>query len=382
MGQYDYTGTTGASDYSGQTRNDSRNQDRWGTSYQSGFRGENRRNDDRSWFGDDDDDEDYGSRSRSGSSRGYGAQDSRSATMGSSRSATSGSQRSSYDDDDRSTGNDWSGSTGRSYGGSSGQSGNRYGSSASRYDDDDYSTSSGSTRSQRWGGSGSDTRAVSEGYGRSDYRSSNASGSYGASDYDATGRSRNTGTSSTRMGSSYGSSRDDDDNRSSRMRSTYGSSRYDDDDSNRSDRMTSTYGSTSRYDNEDDDAAYGYGSDDNREGLAIDETRTLIASSKVEGTAVYDRDGSRMGTIHNFMVNKRSGQVDYAVLSFGGFLGMGTRYYPLPWDMLEYDTSVGGYMVDMDEDDLDEAPSYRSGEEPDFGDRYGRYVYSYYGMTY
>ena len=120
----------------------------------------------------------------------------------------------------------------------------------------------------------------------------------------------------------------------------------------------------------------------NRDGLAIDETRTLISSSKVEGTAVYDRDGSRMGTIHNFMVNKRSGRVDYAVLSFGGFLGMGTRYYPLPWDMLEYDTSMGGYAVDMDEDDLEEAPSFRSGEEPDFSDRYGEYVYGYYGMRY
>jgi hypothetical protein len=61
-----------------------------------------------------------------------------------------------------------------------------------------------------------------------------------------------------------------------------------------------------------------------------DETGDLIASNKVEGTAVYNRQGERLGTVHNFMVNKRSGQVAYAVMSFGGFLGIGESYHPLP----------------------------------------------------
>jgi hypothetical protein len=59
-------------------------------------------------------------------------------------------------------------------------------------------------------------------------------------------------------------------------------------------------------------------------------TDRLIASNKVEGTAVYDRKGERLGSVYNFMVDKRSGQVAYAVMSFGGFLGVGGSYHPLP----------------------------------------------------
>jgi sporulation protein YlmC with PRC-barrel domain len=80
----------------------------------------------------------------------------------------------------------------------------------------------------------------------------------------------------------------------------------------------------------------------------IDETNRLIASDKVEGTAVYNRQGEKLGTIRNFMVEKRSGKVEYAVLSFGGILGMGDSYHPLPWNVLTYDTTQGGYVVDLD----------------------------------
>ena len=77
--------------------------------------------------------------------------------------------------------------------------------------------------------------------------------------------------------------------------------------------------------------------------VETDETRDLIASNKVEGTAVYNRQGERLGTVYNFMVNKRSGQVAYAVMSFGGLLGVGESYHPLPWNALTYDTNQGGY---------------------------------------
>ena len=59
------------------------------------------------------------------------------------------------------------------------------------------------------------------------------------------------------------------------------------------------------------------------DGIAVNETRRLIASNKVEGTAVYNRAGEQLGTVFNFMVDKISGQVAYVVMSFGGFLGMG-----------------------------------------------------------
>ena len=86
--------------------------------------------------------------------------------------------------------------------------------------------------------------------------------------------------------------------------------------------------------------------------VATDETDRLIASNKVEGTAVYNRQGERLGSVYNFMVDKRSGQVEYAVMSFGGFLGIGDSYHPLPWKSLTYDTSQGGYVVDLDKDRL------------------------------
>ena len=76
--------------------------------------------------------------------------------------------------------------------------------------------------------------------------------------------------------------------------------------------------------------------------VATDETNRLIASDKVEGTAVYNRAGERLGEVYNFMVDKYSGRVAYAVMSFGGFLGIGEKYHPLPWKVLTYDTGLGG----------------------------------------
>jgi len=112
-----------------------------------------------------------------------------------------------------------------------------------------------------------------------------------------------------------------------------------------------------------------------------DETDRLIASNKVEGTAVYNRQGERLGSVYNFMVGKRSGQVEYAVLSFGGFLGIGDSYYPLPWKALTYDTSLGGYVVSVAKEQLEGAPSYAQNEEADWiNPDYGRRIYDYYGM--
>jgi PRC-barrel domain len=114
----------------------------------------------------------------------------------------------------------------------------------------------------------------------------------------------------------------------------------------------------------------------------IDETNRLIASDKVEGTAVYNRQGEKLGTVHNFMVDKRSGKVEYAVMSFGGFLGMGDSYHPLPWNVLNYDTTQGGYVVDLDKRMLEGGPSYKAGQEPRYDRAYGEEVYGYYRVPY
>jgi len=116
--------------------------------------------------------------------------------------------------------------------------------------------------------------------------------------------------------------------------------------------------------------------------IARDETMTLIASDKVEGTAVFNRAGEKLGSIHNFMVNKESGQVEYAVLSFGGVLGIGSDFYPLPWESLTYDTQQNGYLVDIDKDMLRSAPHYSASSEPKYDRAYGESVYGAYGLRY
>ena len=112
---------------------------------------------------------------------------------------------------------------------------------------------------------------------------------------------------------------------------------------------------------------------------AINETRDLIASDKVEGTAVYDNTGEKLGSVHNFMVDKRSGKVAYAVLSFGGFLGMGSNFHPLPWDQLTYEPSQGGYVVHLTREQLEASPAYAEAEAVRWDDpAYGRTVDEYY----
>src|ERR1700730_2880093 len=104
-------------------------------------------------------------------------------------------------------------------------------------------------------------------------------------------------------------------------------------------------------------------------GAAIAETDRLIASDKVEGTAVYNRESEHLGTVHNFMVDKTTGQVAYAVMSFGGFLGMCESYHPLPWRVLKYDTRRGGFVIDLDRSKLEKAPSYTAAGRADWADR-------------
>ena len=114
--------------------------------------------------------------------------------------------------------------------------------------------------------------------------------------------------------------------------------------------------------------------------VATGETSSLISSDKVEGTAVYDRRGEKLGSIHSVMIDKISGKVAYAVMSFGGFLGMGDSYHPLPWHVLTYDTGQGGYVVDLDRNKLEGAPTYATSETPNWSDRrWGQQVHDYYG---
>lgn len=117
------------------------------------------------------------------------------------------------------------------------------------------------------------------------------------------------------------------------------------------------------------------------EALNTQETAALIGSDKVEGTAVYGMDGNHIGSVERVMLDKRSGKVAYAVMSFGGFLGIGADYYPLPWSKLTYSEALDGYQVDITEDQVKGAPKYGREDDFDWADREtDRRISSYYGV--
>jgi hypothetical protein len=108
------------------------------------------------------------------------------------------------------------------------------------------------------------------------------------------------------------------------------------------------------------------------------ETASLIGSDKVDGTAVYGRDGGRIGSIQRLMIDKMSGKVAYAVMSFGGFLGIGEDYYPVPWSMLDYDTNLEGYRVNFTNEQLERAPKYTEHSGWNWNRENDQRVYDYY----
>src|SRR5262249_35079970 len=98
--------------------------------------------------------------------------------------------------------------------------------------------------------------------------------------------------------------------------------------------------------------------------VATRETARLIASDKVEGTAVRRTDGTKLGAIERVMIDKRTGKVAYAVMTFGGFLGIGDEYRALPWSLLRYNPELDAYELNVTEDQLRNAPCSRPAGTP------------------
>ncbi len=111
--------------------------------------------------------------------------------------------------------------------------------------------------------------------------------------------------------------------------------------------------------------------------------KPLIESDRVEGTSVYDPNGNSIGSIKRLMIEKISGHVAYAVMSFGGFLGMGQEEHAVPWNKLTYDTNLGGYRTDITEEQLRGAPAFSRDREYDWTDRAREQeLHDYYGARY
>ncbi|GLS20986.1 photosystem reaction center subunit H [Labrys miyagiensis] len=94
----------------------------------------------------------------------------------------------------------------------------------------------------------------------------------------------------------------------------------------------------------------------------------LIGSDKVEGTTVYGANGESVGSIERVMIDKKTGKVSFAVLSFGGFLGIGNDHYPLSWNALTYNTDLGGYQTSLTQEQLRGAPKYEHEGDWDWND--------------
>jgi sporulation protein YlmC with PRC-barrel domain len=110
---------------------------------------------------------------------------------------------------------------------------------------------------------------------------------------------------------------------------------------------------------------------------------TLIDSKRVEGTEVFDPSGKHIGAIKRLVIDKVSGRVVYTVASFGGFLGMGGDEYTIPWNKLNYDTSLGGYLTDITGEQLRGAPAFGRNTDDEWFDRENeRTLYDYYDSPY
>lgn len=110
--------------------------------------------------------------------------------------------------------------------------------------------------------------------------------------------------------------------------------------------------------------------------------KRLIESDRVEGTAVYDQSGKRIGTVERVMIDKLSGRVAYAVMSFGGFFGVGANEYAVPWSMLDYDPRLGGYRIQITAEQLRRAPRLSQDRGQDWPDRESEQdLHDYYQVT-
>ncbi|MGB5484133.1 PRC-barrel domain-containing protein [Parasphingorhabdus sp.] len=108
----------------------------------------------------------------------------------------------------------------------------------------------------------------------------------------------------------------------------------------------------------------------------------LIGSDRVEGTAVYGADNDKIGSVEKLLIEKRGGQVTDAILSVGGFLGIGNEHHSIPWSKLDYDTDLGGYRLDVTEEQLKDAPRFASNNADRAYDRdYQTSVYDYWTVT-
>ncbi|MEO1694375.1 MAG: PRC-barrel domain-containing protein [Pseudomonadota bacterium] len=106
-----------------------------------------------------------------------------------------------------------------------------------------------------------------------------------------------------------------------------------------------------------------------------------IRATRVTGTAVYNRDGDKIGEVEDVMLDKMSNEILFAVVGFGGILGMGQKYHPLPWAMLDYEDDKNGYVTNVTKEQLEKAPSDSiENLTKDDGNQWKQQTYAHYGV--
>jgi sporulation protein YlmC with PRC-barrel domain len=100
-----------------------------------------------------------------------------------------------------------------------------------------------------------------------------------------------------------------------------------------------------------------------------DKPHRLVASDRVEGTQVRRSDGTKVGTIERLMIDKAKGKVAYAVLSFGGFMGVGVKHIPVSWDQMKYSVALDAYEINLSDEELSRVPLFEGDEAFDWGYR-------------
>jgi hypothetical protein len=109
----------------------------------------------------------------------------------------------------------------------------------------------------------------------------------------------------------------------------------------------------------------------------------VVLGSKVIGESVINRQNENLGKIHELVFDAKSGRLAYAVLSFGGFMGMGNKLFALPWGSLEFSATENKLILNVDKEKLKSAPGFDAAAKwPDFADRtWGSSIHTYYGNT-
>lgn len=108
---------------------------------------------------------------------------------------------------------------------------------------------------------------------------------------------------------------------------------------------------------------------------------TVLSSSTLSGEEVVNRDGENLGDIKDLMIDVQSGRVTYAVLKFGGFIGMGSKLFAVPMSAMQLDTENKRFILNQSKERLENAPGFDKDNWPDFADEtWNESIHSYYGV--